>query len=109
MERLLRGKGKLRDGSNLARTLRRAIDAGIDKDVSSEVTAIPGEFRQMYNRAQKVLGIKDISSIIKHSIRQSAFSNARSMDELKAEVKEAFPDAKMQEQGNKLIFTMPNG
>lgn len=33
----------------------------------------------------------------------------RSMDELKAEVKEAFPGAKTQESGNKLTFTMPNG
>lgn len=31
------------------------------------------------------------------------------MDELKAEVKEAFPGAKVQGSGNKLIFTMPNG
>ena len=31
------------------------------------------------------------------------------MDELKDEVKEAFPGAKVQEQGNKLIFAMPNG
>ena len=31
------------------------------------------------------------------------------MDELKAEVKEAFPGARAQEQGNNLIFTMPNG
>ena len=31
------------------------------------------------------------------------------MDELKAEVKEAFPGARAQESGNKLIFTMPNG
>lgn len=44
-----------------------------------------------------------------HSIRQGAFSIARSMDELKAEVKEAFPGAKVQESGNKLTFTMPNG
>ena len=40
---------------------------------------------------------------------KSGFSIARSMDELKAEAKEAFPGAKVQESGNKLIFTMPNG
>ena len=40
---------------------------------------------------------------------ESGFSIARSMDELKAEVKEAFPGAKVQESGSKLIFTMPNG
>ena len=40
---------------------------------------------------------------------ESGFSIARSMDELKAEVKEAFLGAKVQEQGNKLIFTVPNG
>ena len=51
----------------------------------------------------------------KNSIRptsrseESGFSIARSMDELKAEVIEAFPGSKVQEQGNKLIFTMPNG
>lgn len=31
------------------------------------------------------------------------------MDEIKAEAREAFPNAKVQEQGNKLIMTMPNG
>ena len=47
----------------------------------------------------------------KNSIRptsrseESGFSIARSMDELKAEVKEAFPGAKVQESGNKLTFT----
>lgn len=40
---------------------------------------------------------------------ESGFSITRSMDELKAEAREAFPNAKVQEQGNKLIMTMPNG
>lgn len=38
LERLLRGKGRAREVSNLARTLQRAIDAGTDSDVLSEVT-----------------------------------------------------------------------
>ena len=40
---------------------------------------------------------------------ESGFSIARSMEEIKAETIEAFPGAKVQESGNKLTFTMPNG
>lgn len=40
---------------------------------------------------------------------ESGFSNARSMDELKAEITEAFPGTKVEEQGNTLRLTMPNG
>ena len=40
---------------------------------------------------------------------EDGFSIARSMDDFKVEVKEAFPNAKVQEDGNKLSMTMPNG
>ena len=40
---------------------------------------------------------------------EDGFSIARSMDDFKVEVKGAFPNAKVQEDGNKLSMTMPNG
>ena len=107
LERLLRDRGLLREGSYLARDMQRILDSLRSKRNNGSVAEIPGEYRRMYDKIDEYEKSGKFPIPKGHSIRQGVFSIARSMDELKAEVKEAFPGAKVQEQGNKLIFTMP--
>jgi len=109
LERLLRDRGLLREGSYLARDMQRILDSLRSKRNNGSVAEIPGEYRRMYDKIDEYEKSGKFPIPKGHSIRQGVFSIARSMDELKAEVKEAFPGARAQEQGNKLIFTMPNG
>ena len=106
LERLLRDRGLLREGSYLARDMQRILDSLRSKRNNGSVAEIPGEYRRMYDKIDEYEKSGKFPIPKGHSIRQGVFSIARSMDELKAEVKEAFPGAKVQEQGNKLIFTM---
>ena len=109
LKRLLRNRGLLREGSYLARDMQRILDSLRSKRNNGSVAEIPGEYRRMYDKIDEYEKSGKFPIPKGHSIRQGVFSIARSMDELKAKVKEAFPGAKVQESGNKLIFTMPNG
>ena len=100
LERLLRNRGLLREGSYLARDMQRILDSLRSKRNNGSVAEIPGEYRRMYDKIDEYEKSGKFPIPKGHSIRQGAFSNARSMDELKAEVKEAFPGAKVQESGN---------
>lgn len=76
LARLLRSQNKAREGSYLAKDIQRLIDAGRNGNIN-ELTQIPGEYRSMYTKAEKILGIKEEYSVApKHSDEQGAFSVA---------------------------------
>jgi len=73
LARLLQRQNKARKGSYLARDLQRVIDAG-RTGLANELMQIPSEYRSMYTKAEKILGIK--YSATKHSDK-GAFSYGR--------------------------------
>ena len=122
---ILRQHGRAREGSNLETTLhgrdtqRIRLSDGTDSQSGIDVK-IPGEFSDRYahpvvqellkeihneEKANRQNRIRELS----RSEIQSGFSNARSIDDLKREAREAFPNVKITERGNTLQMEMPNG
>ena len=81
-------------------------------DSSTATTATPTLTRRSRETGTSSTSIipQEVKKGKKHSVREANGQLTRSKEDLKAEIKEAFPNAKeIKDDGDRMTFTMPNG
>ena len=81
-------------------------------DSSTATTATPTLTRRSRETGTSSTSIipQEVKKGKKHSVREANGQLTRSKEDLKAEIKEAFPNAKeIKDEGERMTFTMPNG